>query len=228
MAEPLDAELLKDLRGLGKPPSFDGNDSEYQDFRFSFRIHMSLVSPVSHTLMDKCEVERNPISLTVVKALGDAHLKCCIQMYYSLALITKGSVRTLPRSVEESNGAEAWRLIHSRYAPDTQNRQYALMQKIMMPAKLWCDHAEGFESGLRALGAGCRRMGTRFWSCVGRCSQVHSDDEYGTDFSQEQFAVGCISQQCRSSSSLVAMVFFFPKLWSESDRVSWKCYERRR
>ena len=26
----------------------------------------------------------------------------------------------------------------------------AVMQKIMMPAKLWCDHAEGFESGLRA------------------------------------------------------------------------------
>ena len=24
------------------------------------------------------------------------------------------------------------------------------MQKIMMPAKLWCDHAEGFEPGLRA------------------------------------------------------------------------------
>ena len=110
---------------------------------------MSLVSAVSHTLMDKCEIERNPISL-VATALGDAHLKCCIQMYYALALITKGSVRTLVRSVEESNGAEAWRLIHSRYAPDTQNRQYALMQKIMMPAKLWCDHAEGFESGLRA------------------------------------------------------------------------------
>ena len=36
---------------------------------------MSLVRPVSHTLMDKCEVERNPISLTAVKALGDAHLK---------------------------------------------------------------------------------------------------------------------------------------------------------
>ena len=26
--ESLDAELLKDLRGLGKPPSFDGNDAE--------------------------------------------------------------------------------------------------------------------------------------------------------------------------------------------------------
>ena len=32
MTEPLDAELLKDLRGVGKPPSFDGNDAEYQEF----------------------------------------------------------------------------------------------------------------------------------------------------------------------------------------------------
>ena len=41
MTEPLDTELLKDLTGLGKPP-------EYKDFRFSFRIHMSLVGTVSH------------------------------------------------------------------------------------------------------------------------------------------------------------------------------------
>ena len=27
--KPLDAELLKNLRGLGKPLSFDGNDTEY-------------------------------------------------------------------------------------------------------------------------------------------------------------------------------------------------------
>ena len=42
-----------------------------------------------------------------------------MQMYYALALITKGSVRTLIRSVEETNGADAWRLIHSRHAPNT-------------------------------------------------------------------------------------------------------------
>ena len=78
--------------------------------------------------MDTCEAQRNQITLAAVKALGEASLKCCIQMYYSLALITKGSVRTLVRSVEESNGAEAWRLIHSRYAPDTENRQHPLLQ----------------------------------------------------------------------------------------------------
>ena len=53
----------------------------------------------------------------------------------------------------------------------------------MMPAKLRCDHAEDFESGLRALGAGCRRMGTCVRNCFGRCSQIHSDDEPGTDYS---------------------------------------------
>ena len=149
--ESLDAGLLKDLRGLGKPLSFDGNDAKYKDFRFSFRIH---ISSVSRELMDRCEIERKPISLAAVRALGEAHLNCCMQMYYALAFITKGSVRTLIWSVEETNGAEAWRLIHSRYAPDTQNRQNALMQKIMMPEKPWCDHTEGFESGLRSWSRG--------------------------------------------------------------------------
>ena len=31
---PLDVDLLKDLRSLGKPPTFGGTDAEYQDFRF--------------------------------------------------------------------------------------------------------------------------------------------------------------------------------------------------
>ena len=101
------ADLVKDLRGLGKPQSFDGNDAEYHDFRFSFRVHMSFVSTVSQPSMGKCEAERNQITLADVNALGEAHLKCCIQMCYSLALVSKGGVRTLVRSVEESNGAEA-------------------------------------------------------------------------------------------------------------------------
>ena len=49
MTEPLGADLITDLRGLGKPPKFDGNYADYEDFRNSFRIHMSLVSAVSLT-----------------------------------------------------------------------------------------------------------------------------------------------------------------------------------
>ena len=34
--ELVDADLLDSLRGLGKPPTFDGNDADSQDLRFSF------------------------------------------------------------------------------------------------------------------------------------------------------------------------------------------------
>ena len=61
MTELLDADLLTDLRGR-PPPTFDGNDAADQDFRFRFRIHMSLVSAVPHSLTDKCEAERIQIT----------------------------------------------------------------------------------------------------------------------------------------------------------------------
>ena len=123
---------------------------ELLDADLRFRTHLSFDSSVSQSLMDKCEAQRNQIILAAVKSMGAASLICCIQMYYTLVLITKGSVRTFVRSVEESDGAEVWRLIHSRYAPYTQNRQYALMQNIMLSPKRRCDHAEGFEAGLTA------------------------------------------------------------------------------
>ena len=161
-------------------------NAEYQDFRFSFWIHMSLVSPVPQLRLDKCEIEKNPISLQAVKTLGHENANSSTQIYYSLALITKSSVKTLVRTVKEANGADAWRLIHSRYAPDTQNRQYALMQKIMAPAKSWREHQRGFESGLRAwVGEWDRVSGTSR-----RRNKVHSDDEHGPVSSQKNLHLG--------------------------------------
>ena len=61
---------------------------------------------------------------------------------------------------------------------------------------------------LESLGAGCQRMGTCVRNCSGGCSQVHSDDECGTDFTWEQFAVGYICGQYRPSNSFVAVALF--------------------
>ena len=82
-----------------------------------------------------------------------------------------------------------------------------------MPAKLWCDHAEGFESGMRAweldVGEWERASGTALADAVKYTVLMNM----APTFSEDQFAVGDISQQCSSSSS-------------ESDRVSWKSNER--
>ena len=47
---------------------------------------MSLVSSVSHEMMNRCEIERNPTSLEAVRALGDAHLKCSLQLAFCAQL----------------------------------------------------------------------------------------------------------------------------------------------
>ena len=160
-------------------------DADFQDFRISFRIR---VKPCQFCLTHAGGQMRSRTKFDLPgsrEKLGEASMKCSIQMCYSLALITKGSVQTLDLSVEESNRAEAWRLMHSRFAPDTQNRQHALMQEIMMPVKSWCDHTEGFESGLRAweldVGEWERASGPSLADAV----KYTSDGENGTDLSQE-------------------------------------------
>ena len=57
----------------------------------------------------------------------------------------------------------------------------------------WCRRSDSCEAlvwphgrfwiKIEILRAGRRRVGTRLWNCVGRCSHVHSDDEYGPDSS---------------------------------------------
>ena len=75
--ESLDAELLQDLRGLGKPPSFDGKrctiprlsiqlQNTHQPRQFS-------LSRADGQMRSRAESD----SLAAVKVLGDAHLKCC-------------------------------------------------------------------------------------------------------------------------------------------------------
>ena len=184
---------------------------------------MSLVvSAVSQQLMDRCEVGRNPISVAAVQALGDAHLMCCTQMCCSLALTTKGSVRNFVRSVEESNGAEAWRLIHHRYAPDTQNRQYALMQKIMMLANLWCDHVEGFESSLGAweldVGEWERAAGTALGDEVKNTVMM----KMAPNFLGNSLQLGTYANSAALRTALLQWCYPSRNFWSKFDRVSWK------
>ena len=66
---------------------------------------MSLVSSLSRD--DEQMRNRARSDFPDRESAGRCTLECCMQMFYVLALITKGSVRTLIRSVEETNGAQA-------------------------------------------------------------------------------------------------------------------------
>ena len=163
MVEPVDADLLKDLGGMGKPPTFDEIDAEYQDFPSSSRIHISLVISVAkadgqmRSRMETCCLGSAGRSIfeilhtDVLLVSFDHERKCAnpcpfrgrIQWSRSLASVTQE--------------------IRARYTESS----ICFDVKDHDARETLCDHAEGFG-----------------------CSQVLSDDECGTDFSQEQLAVG--------------------------------------
>ena len=117
-------------KSLGKP-----NDAEYQNFRFSFRIHTIFVSSVSQTLMDKCEAERNQIALAC--SCEGASRSLFYMLYIDVFLVGFDH--------EQEHGVSC-----TADMRHTQNLAHPMIQNIMMLVKLWCGHIEGFESGLRA------------------------------------------------------------------------------
>ena len=164
--------------------------------------------------MDKCEARRNHITLAAVKAQGEPLLKCCVQMYHSLALITKGSVRTLVRSGGESRSRGMASGAHK------QHSQYALMQKIMMLAKPWCDHAEGFESGLIAWELDVGDWERAPWTALADAVKYTVMMNIAPIFLRNSLQLGTHANSTALRTALFAMVLFSPKLRNISDRTS--------
>ena len=209
MADPLDAELLEDLRGLGKPPSFDGNDAES-------RLSLQLLNPHEPRQCGLSHVDgqlRNWAE-SDLPGSSDGAWRCTLEVLHTDVLFT---------GVEDERQCPnpcpiCWGIRWSRgMASDTQQicarrsestirfdaEDHDACETLVWPRwRFWIR--------IERLGAGCRRMEKRFWNCVGRCSQ-----------STQWW------WQCRSSNSFVAMVLLFPELCSESDCVSWKWNERR-
>ena len=149
--------------------------------------------------------------------------RCTLEVLHAdvlcIGLDNQRQCTNLIRSVEETNGAEAWRLIHSRHAPDTQNRQYALMQKIMMPAKLSRDHTEGFESSLRSweldVGEWERASGTALAEAVKYTVMMNM----APIFLRNSLQLGTYANSTALRAALLQWCY---SSRSESDRVIWK------
>ena len=127
-----------------KPPTFDGNNAEYQTFVSIFESTLAL----SVLLANADGQMRSRTKSDFPGSSDSAGRSIFAKMHTDVLLVNFDHERVCePLSVPLKNPTEQK---HSRYAPDTQNRQYALMQRIMMLVKTRCGHTEGFESSLRA------------------------------------------------------------------------------
>ena len=96
---------------------------------------MSFVSSVSQTLMDKCEAEGIPISLAAVKAQGEASLKYVLLASFDCEWKCANPFPLCWRNPMEQRHIALYAALPRQIHRTA--KECALMQKMMMPVKLW-------------------------------------------------------------------------------------------
>ena len=119
---------LLDAR-LGKPPVFRGEETKWQEWYFKFRACIM------------CSGDRYPELVTAIEdpAQGpmdttrwDAEqIQVSRHLYLILVMLTEEAALRIVQAVHDSNGAGAWRLLHRRYNPLTQERMLAKLNEVL-------------------------------------------------------------------------------------------------
>ena len=116
-----------------KPPSFDGDEEKWTEWPSVMRAFLGSVHEVAVALMEAAEERVSPdISLVKIdEALGPGCVAASKRLYFALAMTVKGSAQAVVRSVEQCNGAMAWRMLCDRYEPDVAARLSSTMSHIL-------------------------------------------------------------------------------------------------
>ena len=117
------ATRMVDLRGLGRPPTFGGKESEWQEFRFKLESLGSLLG------LERAMQVRDG-SLLPAEDRVKSHF-----LYNLLVQICEGRALLLIRNVRNADGCCAWQRLVTEYDPDVPSRHCAVLSALLTP--LW-------------------------------------------------------------------------------------------
>jgi len=137
------AAKMVDLRNFAKPPTFDGSDASWHEWKFRFMNVMSLLG-----LSEALELSaRQPREIPWLE-LSPSHRERAVLVYNILVTVVSGRALSLTRMVKYRNGYECWRSLVKSYEPPDGARYAAILQGIMKPT--WSADPARFEEELRA------------------------------------------------------------------------------
>ena len=143
----LQSMSVVDTRLLGRPSTFGGAEAEWPDWAFSTRAYGAAIDAAFPGAMDASRATA-PVFVTT---LGGPEQNVTGQLFFMLAMMTKGPALAIVRQAEISgggpNGLEAWRLLVRRYEPEASTRTLGLLQQILNPVP-FPDNVTGFEEAL--------------------------------------------------------------------------------
>ena len=122
------ASNLLDAR-QGKPPVFRGEETKWQEWYFKFRAYIV------------CSGDRHPDLVTAIEdptqrpmdtTRWDAEqIQVSRHLYLILVMLTEEPALRIVQAVQDSNGAEALRLLHRMYHLLTQGRMSANLNEVL-------------------------------------------------------------------------------------------------
>jgi len=108
-----------DTRNLGRPESFNGDDSRWRDWAVVFRSYAGLVTPELGQLMTDAErLDRPAYKATLTPPQQEA----ANDLYHLLLHLTKSSALDRVVNAGPGEGLEAWRSLVQRYDPRVRSR----------------------------------------------------------------------------------------------------------
>ena len=116
---------LIDTKTFGKPPTFTGQDDQFQDWEFIFSNYCAMLDVNLGTLMTSSksmttEVDMN--NLNSDPTINAQYKAISVTLFRILTQVVKGKALRLLRNTTDNNGLEAWRKIYQEYVPKIPSR----------------------------------------------------------------------------------------------------------
>ena len=120
---------MVDMRVLGKPSIFAGDEASWKSWSFVMLSFSAAVSPELRALMEKARINVDDM-LNV--HLTSAEQVWSRQLYYMLSLSTSGEAQRRLQNVPEGEGAGAWKVFSEHYEPKTATRYVGMLRQILL------------------------------------------------------------------------------------------------
>ena len=136
--------LLVDNRGLGKPGMFSNRDEDFLTWTRKTANYVSSVFPNSKTIMGlAADAAAGPGIAVDTAALAEEALdiepeeamELDRQLYAALMTLTEGDGFDVVIGSGDGRGLDAWRRLHKRYDPLTQNKSRGLLKEVLQPPR---------------------------------------------------------------------------------------------
>ena len=129
---------LVDLKGIGRPPVFDGSPEKWPDFRFKFESMTSLIG--MDRVMGEC-LRVGEADLEWDRMSREAQV-CSKVLYNLLIQLTIGRALSLLKLVTQHHGVIGWKRLVEEYEPLNASRQMSMIVGILTPS--WSNASEPF------------------------------------------------------------------------------------